>query len=106
MSLIIFTVVLLVSFLGRRIYTEATDRAAKGPGDDIIYFQNLDFQKTFCNIPHDTFLLKVQDDTKIQGRTQTEIQNRLKNSKTVTIDSSCERSYVKQEKVFFKVHRG
>lgn len=34
MSLIIFSVFLLVPFLGR-IYTEGTDRAAKGPADDI-----------------------------------------------------------------------
>lgn len=103
MSLIIFSVFLLVSFLRRRIYTKGTDRAAKGPADDIIY---LDFQKAFCNIPHDIFLLKLQDDVRIQGRTWAERQNRLKNSKAVTIDSSCERSYVKPEKVFFQVHRG
>lgn len=52
------------------------------------------------------FLLKLQDDARIQGKTWAEIQNRLKNSKAVTIDSSCEKSYVKPEKMFFQVHRG
>lgn len=91
--------------MGRRIHTKVTDRAAKGPADDIIYFHNLDFQKAFCNILYDKFLSK-QDDARIQDRTWEEIQNRVKNSKAATIDSSCERSYVKPEKVFFQVHGG
>lgn len=59
----------------------------------------LDFQKAFCNIPHDKFLLNLQDKARIQVRTQVEIQNRLKNSEAVAIDRSCERSYITRESV-------
>lgn len=102
-SLIIFSVFSCVAFLGRRITQRGTDRVAKGTADDIIY---LEFQKAVCNIPHDKFLLNLQDEARIQGRTWAEIQNRLTNSKAVAKDSSCERSHVKSEKVLLQVYRG
>lgn len=102
-SLIIFSLFLFVAVLGRRITQRGTDRVAKGTADDIIY---LEFQKAFCNILHDKFLLHLEDEARIQGRTWAEIQNRLTNSKAVAKDCSCERSHVKPEKVLLQVYRG
>ena len=61
---------MFVVVLGEEFTQRGTDRVAEGTADDIIY---LDFQKPFCNIPHDKFLLNLQDEARIQEGTWAEI---------------------------------